>query len=314
VVATVIFSLSVLNLFIAIYSNEYDRKEKQSDLLFFQERAGICLRHLMEPMWPSWQQQPAWFWSCWTRSGRRCSAETFVRWMVAACSLCLALLATLSAEVLSGQFLPVLLLAAVMMLLQVASKRCNWENSPDGERSNHFYLWICSRASFSRHDFQELKLEDSNRRVEEMHDTLRHVVRVLEKQMVDFRKEVQGVHTELRTVKQQQQQIQPQQQQQPQEQKEQQPPLVLTPPSPLQQPLKTDMAVRPNILITTPSREFEEFTRDDVPCPVMEPFDEGVASLPATSPRGEPTQPSTSERWLGLSPRNGCLRTGHACL
>jgi len=207
VVATVVFTVCVLNLLIAVYSNEYDRKEKQSELLFFKERAGICFRHLMEPMWPNWRRQPAWFWERWEKRCGKPSGtagdseeafvrqEAFVRRLVRAGVMALTV-AALLASAWGWLLLPVLLLVTAMLALQVASKRCDWDHPGHGTEGLRFYLWICSRANFSKSDFQERKLEDAYRSIEDVHSSLRRFTRSMEKQVVEMREDLrhlQGV-------------------------------------------------------------------------------------------------------------------------
>jgi len=51
--ATVFFTIYLLNLIIAVFSNEYDKAERKSPLAFWRMRARVCCNYLLRPIWVS---------------------------------------------------------------------------------------------------------------------------------------------------------------------------------------------------------------------------------------------------------------------
>merc|ERR1719171_3407486 len=46
IVGTVIFNVTILNLLVAVYGNEYEKIDQRSHLIFVQERAKYCLTYV----------------------------------------------------------------------------------------------------------------------------------------------------------------------------------------------------------------------------------------------------------------------------
>merc|ERR1711957_133101 len=46
-----------------------------------------------------------------------------------------------------------LYLSVVLQVIQLSARRCEWEHPTRGRDGEHYYLWICSRASFKKTDF-----------------------------------------------------------------------------------------------------------------------------------------------------------------
>lgn len=130
IVATVIFCVCVLNLFIAVHGEAYDQAQEKARTSFLQERAAICLQCLLRPSWP-----PACFPS-WRQHHRL--AKYFVLVVVA-----LAAWAALLREPEVHVMLPTSLLLTVYLFGDSLMVQPPWDKT----KADSNYLWICHRKN-----------------------------------------------------------------------------------------------------------------------------------------------------------------------
>lgn len=157
VIASIAFAVCVLNLFTAIYSNEYNQKVEVSAELFFKERANMCFECLLLPPWPVFFELSKKQSEKWAKMAEKRWPKTRMikdlkvhRLLV---DLELRLGAAVGAAVLlalavfwtfldddPNPYLAATALAALELGMQALSLRCEWRRR---DMLDRFYLWIC---------------------------------------------------------------------------------------------------------------------------------------------------------------------------
>lgn len=160
VMGSVVFTICVLNLFMAVYSNEYDKKSLLETNLFFRERANICFESLLQPGWPNQRERTlvkdmherGINESRWLKQLLR--TETIV--VVFSVVLCMISHCSLFKSSWRQPYTAATAFALAELVLQSFTLRCDWLPPEHGKR---FYLWICySRAVFE--DQKECSIEE----------------------------------------------------------------------------------------------------------------------------------------------------------
>ncbi|CAJ1371355.1 unnamed protein product [Effrenium voratum] len=132
-VAVIGFCIVILNLFIAVHGEAYDKAQETANISFLQEKAAICLHCLLMPKWPP----PGWCKIPWPRCV--CMAIyvfSFVAWLV-----------LISFRELHPWLASFVLLAGSLLgdavLLQLP-----WSK----QDSQNYYFWICYRDDYEEAD------------------------------------------------------------------------------------------------------------------------------------------------------------------
>jgi len=166
-----VFTICVLNLFMAVYSNEYDQKQEQSSQLFYQERAKIGFECLLQPHWPpaadNWPhchrileqiQTSEWMLSLPQPLRER---DSLMKLMVAGVAVILAALTCIFSAT-ACPCCAAVALVCLKVFLQTFTLRNSCLSPAQGER---FFLWICySQQAYNVpdtacHTYEDLQAE-----------------------------------------------------------------------------------------------------------------------------------------------------------
>lgn len=154
--ASVLFYVIILNLLIAVYSNEYDRVEKLAESIFIQERAKACCKYLfsLQKLRFSTEQdrQVVWY-------GKRLAPATYALTL----GLCLAWPGNIAA----------LALALTQVAWQALWMQSSWFQAEGSrskaERNQDLFLWICHRSDY---DEERISFDAQTRDVERASEAL----------------------------------------------------------------------------------------------------------------------------------------------
>ncbi|CAK9116685.1 unnamed protein product [Durusdinium trenchii] len=134
-VAVIAFCICLLNLFIAVHGEAYDKAQETAQVSFLQERAAICLNCLLMPKWPppGWPRLPC----CWKILNQRrlcCGiyALSFGAWGL------LIWMRELHPWIASFTLLAGSLLADAVLL------QLPWHKKD----SQKYYFWVCHRDGY----------------------------------------------------------------------------------------------------------------------------------------------------------------------
>lgn len=165
VVTTVIFNVCMLNLTIAIYSSEYDRLEKESELHFLRERAKYCCEFLLSLQKHRFQG-----------TSNAPGGDPYMRPLKALACLAVAagglflMLGAGGAPSLTRQAAAAVCFAAAQIAVQTVWMASDWfpyrEGGREGPEEEHF-LWISYRANL-----------DAPPQAEELHESARGLGRL----------------------------------------------------------------------------------------------------------------------------------------
>jgi len=134
--ATVTFCICILNLFIAVHGEAYEKAQDEGYKSFMQERASICLQCILKPSWPP-----------------RCfeSHRVHHRIRIYCCIVLVAIaawLALLHVPEINPVYPTMLLFFAMMVGDSILVQR-PWDKG----KAEEYYLWMCYREN---HDEQKL--------------------------------------------------------------------------------------------------------------------------------------------------------------
>ncbi|CAE8585123.1 unnamed protein product, partial [Polarella glacialis] len=130
VIAVVVFCICVLNLFIAVHGEAYEKAHEKAHISFVQERATICLQCLLRPSWP-----PACFKY---KFPYRKGAYLVLMVLVLPCWVMMLRVPALHPG------LPSALLFVALAFGDSILVQKKW----DKECEDQYYLWICHRADY----------------------------------------------------------------------------------------------------------------------------------------------------------------------
>jgi len=156
-VACMVFTICVLPLLIAIYSNEYNKKEELSSQLFVQERAAMCFECLLHPRWPGYFEKAL---DTIHRSVLRSDCmylpqslqqrQKLLKFIVAVVAILVGLTGLFSSA--SSPCCAAGVFASLQLLLQTFTLRSSWltpgaykgeEAKDKDDDARRFFLWIC---------------------------------------------------------------------------------------------------------------------------------------------------------------------------
>jgi len=153
--ATLLFNIVILNLTIAVYSSEYDRLEKESELHFQRERSRACCELLLS-IQKLRLRGPGELWILWT-------AKALVGLAILLGAALLGL--QLGPLALRG-FTAACLFTFAQVGIQAINMSSHWfprrDDGQEGPADEHF-LWICHRSNYSEDCF----VKDENTAIEE---------------------------------------------------------------------------------------------------------------------------------------------------
>jgi len=129
IIGSAFFNIVILNLIVAVYSNEYGKLEEKTDLLFLHGRVRNCVWYLLACDILPWQ-------------GHK------FNFAVQITAMTVAVLALLShANGYGSPFLVASLVASSQVLLQATFIQCDWFSTEGVAASEEpHYLWICRRS------------------------------------------------------------------------------------------------------------------------------------------------------------------------
>eukprot|EP00929_Paragymnodinium_shiwhaense_P016752 TRINITY_DN12538_c0_g1_i2.p1 TRINITY_DN12538_c0_g1~~TRINITY_DN12538_c0_g1_i2.p1 ORF type:complete len:1290 (-),score=285.14 TRINITY_DN12538_c0_g1_i2:306-4175(-) len=173
--STIMFNILLLNLIIAIYSNEYNRVETEADLLFQQARASLSFKYIMQGASGSM------FSSSFSRALSQRQSEVMLLLVLALAVALPNILTGIWKEVNTFNAAAVCsfpsAIAQVCMVNVLMVQRGEWfgrhEDGREGPLENH-YLWICRDARDNAHrlkksvDPVELRLKELTDKMEAM--------------------------------------------------------------------------------------------------------------------------------------------------
>mmetsp|Transcript_24356 Transcript_24356/g.44085 ORF Transcript_24356/g.44085 Transcript_24356/m.44085 type:complete len:1162 (+) Transcript_24356:65-3550(+) len=134
--AVVTFCICVLNLFIAVHAEAYDKAQDEAYKSFMQERASICLQCILKPSWP-----PRWL------ENHRVPHRLAVYCTIVVVSLVVWFLLLQVQDI--PPAVPTVLLFLAMMVGDSILVQRPWDKS----NADTYYLWMCYREN---HDEQKL--------------------------------------------------------------------------------------------------------------------------------------------------------------
>lgn len=130
IVATILFCIVVLNLFIAVHGEAYDQAQEKAGTSFLQERASICLQCLLRPSWPP-----------------RCCAQHRVSHRTALYILLTLIDISVWVALLRQDL--VIVATIQLFLCKVVEDSLLVQRPWDKTEEQHYYLWICYREDFN---------------------------------------------------------------------------------------------------------------------------------------------------------------------
>jgi len=173
--AVVVFCVCVLNLFIAVHGEAYNRAQDKAYTSFLQERAGICLHCLLRPSWPP---------VCFPfRVPRRIVAYLMLE-LVA-----IGVWAYMLQEPSIHYLIPTGLLCGSAMLGDSILVQRPW----DKRKGEQYYLWMCYKESLDK----SMHMSDSNDLYKSLEKEVRQVSKQFERQTRSFAEQVQGLKERL---------------------------------------------------------------------------------------------------------------------
>lgn len=173
--AVVVFCVCVLNLFIAVHGEAYNRAQDKAYTSFLQERAGICLHCLLRPSWPP---------VCFPfRVPRRIVAYLMLE-LVA-----IGAWAYMLQEPSIHYLIPTGLLCGSAMLGDSILVQRPW----DKRKGEQYYLWMCYKESLDK----SMHMSDSNDLYKSLEKEVRQVSKQFERQTRSYAEQVQGLKERL---------------------------------------------------------------------------------------------------------------------
>jgi hypothetical protein len=188
--ATLIFTVIVLNLFMAVYSNEYANNELFKTELFYAERAQVCFESMLQCPWPSqfelsgenregfldWFGPLAPYLKSTTLWGCSDSRQQEVHLVFALVLALLFFASNFLAVWLALPYLAAMCLGMAGILVQMYSLRAVWNHPDTGDR---LYLWLCfSRGAYLNDDEMTPVQEEVSSLRDEVHE-LKNLVQSL---------------------------------------------------------------------------------------------------------------------------------------
>jgi len=186
-VACMVFTICVLPLLIAIYSNEYNKKEELSSQLFVQERAAMCFECLLHPRWPGHFEKAldtihgsVLRSDCMYLPQSLQQREKLLKFIVAAVVATLAGFTGLFSAA-SSPCAAAVVFASLQLFLQAFTLRSSWltpgaykgeEAKDKDDDARRFFLWICYSKQDVEVEAGGLRDRDLNAQIVQLRQTI----------------------------------------------------------------------------------------------------------------------------------------------
>jgi len=201
-VATLVFNIVILNLTVAVYSSEYDRLERESEVYLQRERAKTCCELLLSAQKIHLRSQDD-RWLLWVGQ--------FLCAVALAVGVFLLFFASREgySSITTRCFIAACLFAFAQVTFQAVHMASDWfperDNGEEGPQTEHF-LWICHRSVFSEENFNSEELDKKviqgvvDERIQKLDQKVEGHVSRLNQRLDDLDNNVLSVNSKLEEV------------------------------------------------------------------------------------------------------------------